>query len=116
MKDRTFKSIIGSDNPLETARVMLAPYNHQKVNDYIDNCTLCKNNCKKQNSYGNSNANILIINDNATNDKDILEYFENYGVFECVNGEYRNLDTYVASATNVYRICKKYNIIVRIKK
>lgn len=42
--------------------------------------------------------------------KDILKYFEKYGVFECVNGEYRNLDTYVASATNVYGICKKYNI------
>ena len=42
--------------------------------------------------------------------KDALNYFENYGIFECVNGEYRNLDTYVASATNIYGACKKYGL------
>jgi len=41
---------------------------------------------------------------------DILQYFEKYGIYECVNGEYKQLDTYVASATNVYGICKKYNL------
>ena len=37
-----------------------------------------------------------------------LAYFEKYGIFECVNGEYRKLDTFVASATNVYAAAKKW--------
>lgn len=101
MKDRTFKQIIGSDNPLETARVMLAPYNHQKVNDYINNCTLCKNNCKKQNSYGNSNANILIISDYATDIPEYKEYFK----YLLDNSEINQNDIYVTNAVNC--ICKR---------
>ena len=31
---------------------------------------------------------------------DLLDYFDDHGVFECVNGDLRRLDTYVASATN----------------
>ena len=42
---------------------------------------------------------------------DVLQYFEEYGIYECVNGEYKKLDTYVASATNVYGICRKYNLL-----
>ncbi|MBR6790333.1 MAG: hypothetical protein IKM31_05645 [Oscillospiraceae bacterium] len=38
---------------------------------------------------------------------DILCYFERHGVFECVNGSYRQLDTYVASAAAVYSVCKR---------
>ena len=71
MKDRTFKAIIGSDNPLETARVMLAPYNMQVLNTKIKTCTLCSSTNNKEISYGNPNANILIITDYAT---DIQEY------------------------------------------
>ena len=71
MKDRTFKSIIGSDNPLESARVLLAPYNMQKLNSNVSACNLCDNNCKKILSIGNPNADILIISDYAT---DIQEY------------------------------------------
>ena len=41
---------------------------------------------------------------------DVLRYFEEYGIYECVNGEYRNLDTYVVSATNVYDACKRYGV------
>jgi hypothetical protein len=40
---------------------------------------------------------------------DVLAYFEKYGIYECVNGEYKQLDTYVASATAVYGACKKDN-------
>lgn len=43
--------------------------------------------------------------------RDALQYFENYGIFECVNGDYRKLDTYVASATNIYGACKRYGIV-----
>lgn len=42
---------------------------------------------------------------------DVLQYFEIYGIFECVNGACQRLDTYVASATNVYGMCKKHGII-----
>ena len=71
MKDRTFKAIRASDNPLETARVMLAPYNMQVLNTKINTCTLCSSTNNKEISYGNPNANILIITDDAT---DIQEY------------------------------------------
>lgn len=37
-----------------------------------------------------------------------LDYFDKYGIFECVNGEYRKLDTFVASATNVYAAAKRW--------
>lgn len=42
--------------------------------------------------------------------RDVLKDFEENGIFECVNGDYRKLDTYVVSATNVYGACKKYSI------
>ena len=42
---------------------------------------------------------------------DVLDYFEKYGVYECVNGEWRKLKPYVASATNVYGACKKFHLI-----
>lgn len=38
--------------------------------------------------------------------EDILIYFEKYGIYECVNEDYKKLDTYVVSATNVYYVCK----------
>lgn len=36
-----------------------------------------------------------------------LEYFDKYGIYECINGEYKKLDTYVASLTNIYDTYKK---------
>ena len=101
MNDRTFKSIIGSDNPLETARVILAPYNHKKVNDLISNCMLCNNNCEKQLTYGNSNANILIISDYAT---DIPEY-ANYFKFLLDESNIDQNDIFVVNAVNC--VCKR---------
>lgn len=38
--------------------------------------------------------------------EDALYYFETEGIFECVNGSYRKLDTYVASAVAVYAAVK----------
>ena len=43
--------------------------------------------------------------------RDLLKYFEKYGIFECVNGEWRKLDSYVASATNTYGACKEFGLI-----
>lgn len=39
---------------------------------------------------------------------EILTYFETKGIFECVNGEERKLDKYVASITAIYGVCKRY--------
>ena len=42
---------------------------------------------------------------------DVLNYFKNSGIYECVCGDYRKLDTYVVSATNIYGYIKKhYNL------
>ena len=101
MKDRIFKSIIGSENPLETARVMLAPYNMKVVNDKISACVLCNNNCEKNISYGNPNASILIISDYSTNMQDYNNLFK-----ELI--DYSNLDKndiYYTQAVNC--ICKR---------
>ena len=43
---------------------------------------------------------------------DALEYFEKNGVYECVCGDYKKLDTYVVSATSIYDATKK---IMKIK-
>ena len=40
--------------------------------------------------------------------RDALRYFEEQGIFECVNGSYRKLDTYVASACAVYGAAKRH--------
>lgn len=40
--------------------------------------------------------------------RDAIRYFETYGVFECVNGDYRKLDTFVASAVNTYAAAKRW--------
>lgn len=39
---------------------------------------------------------------------DVLNYFETWGIFECINGPYRKLDTFVTSATNVYAVYEEY--------
>lgn len=42
---------------------------------------------------------------------DILRYFEEHGVYECINGDYRQLDTYTASAAAVYSVCRRTGMI-----
>lgn len=37
---------------------------------------------------------------------DAVAYFERYGIYECVNGEYRKFSHYVVSATNLYAAVK----------
>ncbi|MBQ4051283.1 MAG: hypothetical protein IJD13_06595 [Oscillospiraceae bacterium] len=55
--------------------------------------------------YDTLSAGDISLADAALND--ILRYFEEHGVYECVNGDYRQLDTYVASAAAVYAVCKR---------
>ena len=58
-----------SDNPLESARKLLAPACMNKLNQYIIDCNDCKTctNSKRVLARGNPDANILIIAGNATN-------------------------------------------------
>ena len=39
---------------------------------------------------------------------DVLEYFEKEGIYECVNNDYKKLDSYVVSAVNVYGVYDEY--------
>ena len=72
----SLNDILNTDNPLEAFRLLHSDLLVDKLNNLIKECNDCNTNYQKQYYYGNSNANILIINDNATNDKDILEYFD----------------------------------------
>ena len=38
--------------------------------------------------------------------RDVISYFRRYGIYECINGDYRKLRDYVASATNVYGLLR----------
>ena len=71
----SLNDILNTDNPLEAFRILHGDLLVNKLNLLINECGDCCTNYQKQYYYGNSNANILIINDNATNDKDIIDYF-----------------------------------------
>ena len=67
--------ILSTDNPLDTFRVLHGDILIDKLNNMIIDCNDCKTNYEKQLYHGNSNANVLIINDTATNNQDIVDYF-----------------------------------------
>ena len=67
--------ILNTDNPLETFRIAYSDIMINKLNNLINQCTDCKTNYNKVLYTGNSNANVLIINGAATDDKDIIDYF-----------------------------------------
>ena len=67
--------ILNTDNPLETFRILHSDILIDKLNNLIIDCNDCKTSFEKRTYYGNSNANILIINDTATNNQDIIDYF-----------------------------------------
>ena len=73
------------DNPLEFARRILAPLCKDKLSEHITNCKECRTckNCDKKLPWGNPDANILIINDNATDNEEINDYIK------CVNDYYK---------------------------
>ena len=68
---------LNMDNPLEFVREAVAPLCKEKLNEHILNCNDCKTctNYEKKIATGNPNANFLIINDNATDNEDIIQYF-----------------------------------------
>ena len=71
----SLNDILNTTNPLETFRMLHSDLLIDKLNNLINQCNDCNTNFSKQLYYGNSNANILIINDNATNEQDYLDYF-----------------------------------------
>ena len=75
---KLFKSL-NLDNPLDFARKIVAPLCKEKLNEHILSCTDCNtcNGCEKKAPMGNPNANILIINDNATDNEEINNYTMN---------------------------------------
>ena len=74
--DNLFEDLIRSDNPLESARLVVAPYCKQKLQRYILECNKCNLQFEKKVCFGNANANILIINDIATDNTDLENYFQ----------------------------------------
>ena len=67
------------DNPLEFARRILAPLCKEKLDEHITSCKECRTcgNCEKVLPMGNPDANILIINDNATDNEEVNDYTMN---------------------------------------
>lgn len=64
-------------NPLEEARQIVAPLCMNSLNDLIINCDDCRTMSENKNiAYGNPNANIMIIDDVATNNREVKDYFD----------------------------------------
>ena len=68
--------LANSDNPLESARKIVAPFCKDRLNEYILNCKDCKT-CSNNKvlASGNPDANILIIADNATEKEEVNSFF-----------------------------------------
>lgn len=82
-----YKLLANSDNPLESARKLVAPICKDKLNKYILNCKDCSSCCnnKKSLASGNPDANILIIADNATNKEDVNKLFTDMLDYSSIN-------------------------------
>lgn len=96
--------IKASANPLEEARKALAPICSKKMNNCIIRCNKCNTASQSKDiGYGNSDANILIISDYATNNTDYKKYFK-----ELLNNSNINQkDIYCINAVNC--ICTRKN-------
>ena len=68
-------NILNNSNPLDEFRKRNRQELIINLNSKIKACSKCDNNFCHKCYYGNSNAKVLIINDNATNDKEIIEYY-----------------------------------------
>ena len=68
-------NILNNNNPLDEFRKRNGQELIINLNNKIKACTKCDNNFCHKCYYGNVNAKVLIINDNATNDEEIIEYY-----------------------------------------
>jgi ribosomal protein L37AE/L43A len=64
-----------SDNPLDEFRRHNRHELLNILNTKISNCSKCNNDYCHKCYLGNANAKIMIINDSATNDKEVLKYY-----------------------------------------
>ena len=71
-----FKKAVNSDNPLEYLRQLVCPYSHNKLIKHIKNCSDCVGASNKSLPYGNPDANIMIINGNATESEEADSFFD----------------------------------------
>ena len=72
--------VLNNINPLDEFRRRNSKELMINLNKKIKSCSKCNNEFCHKCFVGNSNAKILIINDNATDDIEILEYY--YGLLE----------------------------------
>ena len=72
--------VLNNINPLDEFRRRNSKELMINLNKKIKNCSKCNNEFCHKCFAGNSNAKILIINDNATDDIEILDYY--YGLLE----------------------------------
>lgn len=68
-------NILNNNNPLNEFRKRNGQELIINLNNKIKACAKCDNNFCHKCYYGNANAKVLIINDNATNDKEIIDYY-----------------------------------------
>ena len=68
-------NILNNNNPLDEFRKRNGQELIINLNNKIKVCAKCDNNFCHKCYYGNANAKVLIINDNATNDKEIIDYY-----------------------------------------
>ena len=68
-------NILNNNNPLDEFRKRNGQELIINLNNKIKTCAKCDNNFCHKCYYGNANAKVLIINDNATNYKEIIEYY-----------------------------------------
>ena len=105
------KFILNTDNPLETFRCMYGQCMIDKLNSCIKDCNECGTNYRKNEFYGNPNANIMIINDTACDDEEVDEYFNDLLNMSDIDTS----DVFIVNAVSCYTTRKdRDNIVQRI--
>ena len=80
-------NFFNSNNPLDEFRKQNRQELLFNVNNKILTCTKCNNDFCHKAYLGNANAKVMIINDNATNDEEILKYY-----YDLINMSNLNID------------------------
>jgi ribosomal protein L37AE/L43A len=78
-----------SDNPLDEFRKQNRQELIINLNNKIVNCSKCNNDFCHKCYQGNINAKVIIINDSATNDKDVLKYY--YDLLDMSDLDYNDI-------------------------
>lgn len=70
-----YNKLLNAKNPLEVARKTVAPICKDRLDHLIMQCKACNTNFHKIATYGNPNANLMIINDMSLDSEYINDYF-----------------------------------------